>query len=187
MSFWTFLTPSGTEPADAATVGSMLRDLHAALRTYPGRLPALTPLDDIAAFLARPAAQLSPADRAVLSEALCRLTSELGPAALAGPALHGDAGRGNLMATGAGWVWHDFEDTCAGPLAWDLAATTVNPRFDRGRILAAYGDQVDPGQLRTCEQLRQLSLTIWYALYAERLPECRRRAAELLTAWRRPG
>jgi Ser/Thr protein kinase RdoA (MazF antagonist) len=29
--------------------------------------------------------------------------------------LHGDAGPGNLMATGAGWVWHDFEDTCSGP------------------------------------------------------------------------
>jgi Ser/Thr protein kinase RdoA (MazF antagonist) len=187
MSFWTYLEPSGTEPADEATLSSMLRDLHATLRTYPGHLPALAPLNDIAAFLARSRTQLSPADITDLSEALTRLTAELGHAAVVWPALHGDAGRGNLMATRCGWVWHDFEDTCSGPLAWDLAATTVNPRLDRARILGAYGDRVDPGELRTCEQLRRLSLTIWYALYAERLPECRPRAAELLTAWRRPA
>jgi hypothetical protein len=53
--------------------------------------------------------------------------------------------------------------------------------------LAAYGDPVDPVQLRTCEQLRRLHLTIWYALYAERLPECRQRATELLATWRPPS
>ncbi len=35
-----------------------------------------------------------------------------------------------------------------------------------------------------CEQLRRLHLTSWYCLYAERLPECRQRAAELLASWR---
>jgi Ser/Thr protein kinase RdoA (MazF antagonist) len=98
--------------------------------------------------------------------------------------LHGDAGVGNLMAAGGQWLWHDFEDTCTGPVAWDLAATTASLRLDRSRILAAYGVPVDPEQLRTCEQLRKLSLTIWYALYSERLPECRPRAAELLATWR---
>ena len=187
MSFWAYLEPSGTELADEATLGAMLRDLHATLRTYPDRLPVLAPLDDIAAFLARPRTQLSPSDTDLLSEALARLTAELSPAALTGPALHGDAGRGNLMAVSGGWLWHDFEDACAGPPAWDLAATTANPRLDRARILAAYGARVDPGELRICEQLRRLSLTVWYALYAERLPQCRARAAELLAAWRLPA
>jgi hypothetical protein len=88
------------------------------------------------------------------------------------------------MAAGGQWVWHDFEDTCLGPVAWDLAATTASPRLDRDRILAAYGHRVDAARLRTCEQLRRLHLTIWYALYAERLPDCRDRAAELLATWR---
>ncbi len=44
----------------------------------------------------------------------------------------------------------------------------------------------DPAQLRACEQLRRLHLTIWYALYADRLPDCRQRAAELLASWRTP-
>jgi hypothetical protein len=38
-------------------------------------------------------------------------------------------------------------------------------------------------QLAVCQQLRRLNLTIWYALYAERLPELRPRSAELLAAW----
>jgi Ser/Thr protein kinase RdoA (MazF antagonist) len=91
------------------------------------------------------------------------------------------------MAADGRWVWHDFEDAGSGPVAWDLAATTASPPVRPRRILAAYGDradQADPAQLRACEQLRRLHLTIWYALYAERLPDCRQRAAELLASWR---
>ncbi len=197
MSFWTYLTPSEAGPPDEATIGAMLRDLHAVLRTCPTPLPPLAPLADIPAFLARRqtsrASQtlVSGADAAILAETFGRLTGELTAASASSPAqpLHGDAGAGNLMATGRQWVWHDFEDTCSGPVAWDLAATTASPRFDRARILAAYADgadQVDQAQLRACEQLRRLHLTIWYALYAERLPDCRRRAAELLASWRTP-
>jgi hypothetical protein len=177
MSFWTYLKPAGTGLPDEATIGSMLRDLHATLRTYPGIHLALTPLGDIPAFLARPQTLLTATDVAILSQSFRRLTDDLAPASVPGQVLHGDAGTGNLMAAGGHWVWHDFEDTCSGPVAWDLAATTASPRLDASRILAAYGDPVDPAQLRTCQQLRRLCLTIWYALYAERLPECRHRPA----------
>jgi len=186
MSFWTYLGAAGTERPDEDTVGSMLRDLHAVLRTCPAQLPVLAPLSDIPAFLARPQTLLSPADVAGLNETYARLTTDLALAATPGQTLHGDAGVSNLMAAGGQWVWHDFEDTCSGPAAWDLAATTASPRLDRSRILAAYGQPVDPEQLHACEQLRKLSLTIWYALYAERLPECRQRATELLASWRTP-
>jgi aminoglycoside phosphotransferase (APT) family kinase protein len=187
MTFWTYLRPAGTGLPDEGTIGSMLRDLHAVLRTYPGSPPVLAPLGDIPAFLARPQTLLSAADVCLLTETYARLTGDLTPTAAPGQVLHGDAGIGNLMAADGQWVWHDFEDTCSGPAAWDLAATTASPRLDRSRVLAAYGDPVDPVQLRTCEQLRRLHLTIWYALYAERLPECRQRAAELLATWRTPS
>jgi hypothetical protein len=205
MTFWTYLPPTGAGRPDEATIGSMLRDLHSVLRGYQAPLPALLPalagqapgdqgpLADIPRFLARrPTSAASrslvgDADAAVLAAAFDRLTAELAAAMAAGTPvqpLHGDAGIMNLMAADGGWVWHDFEEACAGPAGWDLAATTASPRLDRGPILAAYGDHADGDVVRTCEQLRRLHLTIWYALYAERLPECRPRAAELLATWR---
>jgi len=187
MSFWRYRRSAGGDGPQEATIGSMLRDLHATLRSYPGTLPVLAPLNDIPAFLARPQSQLSAAEAGALSAAYARLTAELDPAAAAMQVLHGDAGPGNLMNTDTGWVWHDFEDTCAGPVAWDLAASTASRRLDGSRILAGYGEPVDPGQLAVCEQLRSLHLTIWYALYAERLPDLRPRAAELLDLWTSRG
>ena len=186
MSFWTYLKPAPGWPPDEATLGAMLRDLHGVLRAYPAPLPTLPPLADIPAFLARPESRLSGADAAMLGAAFTRLTNDLTSASDGAPmqALHGDAGVGNLMATDRGWVWHDFEDCGSGPVAWDLAATTASPRLNRDRVLAAYGEPVDPAQLLACERLRRLSLTIWYPLYAERLPECEQRAAELLASWR---
>ncbi len=160
----------------------MLSDLHAVLRGYPGPLPVLAPLQDIPAFLARPQARVSQAGKAALAAAYQRLTAELDPAAEQ-QVLHGDAGAGNLMATDRGWVWHDFEDTCSGPVAWDLAASTASRYQDGPRVLAAYRDPVDQHQLAVCEQLRWLHLTVWYNLYAERLPELAPRAAELLAGW----
>jgi Ser/Thr protein kinase RdoA (MazF antagonist) len=185
MSFWTYLPPA--DPArplrpDEETIGSMLRDLHAALRRYPRTQAFLTPLQDIPAFLARPQARVDQERKAALAAAYQRLTAELDPAAEQ-QVLHGDAGAGNLMATDRGWVWHDFEDTCSGPVAWDLAASTSSQYQDGPRVLAAYRDPVDPGQLAVCEQLRWLHLTVWYNLYAERLPELGPRAAELLARW----
>jgi hypothetical protein len=67
---------------------------------------------------------------------------------------------------------------------WDLAATTASPRLDRSRILAAYGAPVGEAQLRTCERLRRLDLTIWYAVYAERDQRDRRRGLRARPAGR---
>jgi Ser/Thr protein kinase RdoA (MazF antagonist) len=186
MSFWRYLPPA--DPArplrpDEETIGSMLRDLHAVLRRYPiATIPVLAPLQDIPAYLARPQTQVTQERKAALAAAYQRLTAELDPAAPQ-QALHGDAGGGNLMATDRGWVWHDFEDTCSGPVAWDLAASTSSQYQAGPRVLAAYGEPVDPDQLAVCEQLRRLHLTVWYNLYAERLPELAPRATELLASW----
>lgn len=184
MSFWDYLGPDEARP-DEATIGSMLRELHGVLREYETDAPFLAPLADIPAFLARPQTLLTDRDVAGVTEAFRKLTAELGDPQGC-QAVHGDAGAGNLMAAGGGWVWHDFEDTCRGPLAWDLAASTASKWLDRTLVLAAYGDPVDPGQLHVCEQLRRLHLTVWYSLYAERLPGCRQRATELLALWPAP-
>jgi len=181
MSFWSFSRSAGSARPTEETIGSMLRDLHAALRSYPGTVPVLAPLNDIPAYVARPQTRLKAGQAAALTAAYDRLTAELDRTPWTGQTLHGDAGVGNLMAADTGWIWHDFEDTCRGPVAWDLAATTA--RLDTARILAAYGEPVDAGQLAAAEQLRRLHLTVWYCLYAERLPDLRSRADELLALW----
>jgi len=132
----------------------------------------------------RPQTRLTAGQAAAVAAAYARLTARLDHDR--DRPLHGDAGAGNLMAAGTGWVWHDFEDTCTGPAAWDLAASTASPRLDASRILAAYGEPADPAQLEVCQQLRKLHLTVWYNLYAERLPDLAPRAAELLTLWPEP-
>jgi Ser/Thr protein kinase RdoA (MazF antagonist) len=185
MSFWRYLPPADpSRPLrpDEETIGSMLRDLHAVLRRYPRALPELASLQDIPAFLARPQARINDKGKAALAAAYQRLTAQL-THTNDQQALHGDAGAGNLMATDQGWLWHDFEDTCSGPVAWDLAASTSSRQQDGPRVLAAYRDPVDPTELAVCEQLRWLHLTVWYNLYAERLPELGPRAAELLASW----
>jgi hypothetical protein len=183
MSFWVYVSSPG-DLAGENVIGPMLRDLHAELSAYPAELPVLAPLEDIPAYLARPRTRLTPAESAALAAAHARLLAELG--SFPARPLHGDAGAGNLMATGSGWVWHDFEDTCSGPLAWDVAASTASQRLDAARVLAAYGDPVDAAKLSACEQLRRLHLTVWYNLYAERLPDLRPRAAELVARWPPP-
>jgi Ser/Thr protein kinase RdoA (MazF antagonist) len=185
MSFWRYLPPADpTRPLrpDEETIGSMLRDLHTVLRRYPQALPELAPLQDIPAFLARPQTRIDEESKAALAAAYQRLTAQL-THTNDRQALHGDAGAGNLMATEQGWLWHDFEDTCSGPVAWDVAASTSSRYQDGPRVLAAYRDPVDPEELAVCEQLRWLHLTVWYNLYAERLPELEPRAAELLASW----
>ena len=190
MSFWRYQPPAGPsrQRPDEQTIGPMLRDLHAVLRRYPRALPELAALQDIPAFLARPQTQVNDNGKAALAAACQRLTAQLKQLKQLNKtdqwqALHGDAGAGNLMATDRGWLWHDFEDTCSGPLAWDLAASTASQYQDGPRVLAAYGHPVNPHELAVCEQLRRLHLTVWYNLYAERLPELAPRAAELLASW----
>ena len=160
----------------------MLRDLHAVLRGFPGPLPVLAPLQDIPAYLARPQTRLDARQKSALATAYARLTAELDPAAPAQP-LHGDAGAGNLMATGQGWVWHDFEDTCSGPVAWDLAASTASPYQDGAPVLAAYGDA---GRRRPAGRLRAAAAAApdHLVLPVRRAPaRTAARAAELLAGW----
>ena len=161
----------------------MLGELHCALDEYPGELPAGGPFDDTAhaidALAARGLVTAGEADG--LREAADRLRT-----ALAGypvRPLHGDAHPGNLLATPAGLLWNDFEDTCAGPVEWDLACLARTRRFDGDVAVERYGH---PGQeaLDPYLRLRGLHGTVWYQQLAERFPAYRPDARARLAAWR---
>jgi hypothetical protein len=60
MSFWRYVDSDGALPGED-TIGSMLRDLHAALRDYPRRAPVLAPRLDMPERIA-PGTHLGPGE-----------------------------------------------------------------------------------------------------------------------------
>ena len=157
MTMWRFVAHDAhAGPPDPSELGASLLRLHAVLAGFPGELP---PLSGIRDWLAR----LSPQARPDLDA--------LDPAVFESPlpiqALHGDASLSNVLHTGTGLVWNDFEDVCAGPVAWDVAGLVSSARA-RGlgaayadELLAAYGD---PGaDLEPFLEAHALYEAIWQA------------------------
>ncbi len=158
LSFWTHVTvlPDTPSPGGAAAA---LAALHEVLAGLPATgEPLDTPLDDLAVFSARAGAWgVSPAVRARTADQVEALRPRL-----AGPVrvLHGDAHPGNLLATPDGWRWTDLEDTCAGPLAWDLACLRLTSRLDGRAALDAVGGPSD-AELAPWLELRRLQARAW--------------------------
>jgi aminoglycoside/choline kinase family phosphotransferase len=72
----------------------------------------------------------------------------------------------NLLSTGAGPRWNDFEDVCRGPLEWDVVGLVEDARDRRGdafaaEVLTAYGRDVDPALARLVDDVQRLYGTLW--------------------------
>lgn len=172
MTFWRHLPHDPTDVVDPGLLGALLRELHVALRTCTVPLTRLaTPLEDVGRFL-----QTRGSDGMRRAFDRVRATLPDDP----GQALHGDPHPGNLLPAATGWTWADLEDSCSGPLAWDLACVDASTRVDGAAALRAYGDVPD---LTPWRELRRLHATAWLCLYAERLPRHRDGAAAMLASW----
>lgn len=111
---------------------------------------------------------------------------------LPGGLVHGDAQPRNAMAVGGSAVWIDFEESCRGPYAWDLACLTTNPDHPVGRVLDSYAEasgteRIPSGVMAHLWALRDLQGITWMlAIRDEREPwfgaEASERLAELLAA-----
>jgi Ser/Thr protein kinase RdoA (MazF antagonist) len=117
------------------------------------------------------------------------LTPAVFASSLPAQALHGDASMSNLLRTDRGLVWNDFEDVCAGPVAWDVAGLVASARA-RGQspkyideLLAAYGEPGVEG-LETFLEAHALYDIVWQAFEARRRPRAMERAAAGLALWR---
>jgi hypothetical protein len=160
LSFWRRVELLPDRPT-AQDAGRALADLHEVLADLPvpATPPLDTPLDDLAAFAARGAEWDVP--RAQL-EALGRRLEALRPQ-LGGPnrALHGDPHPGNLLATPAGWIWGDLEDTSTGPVEWDLACLRSTGRLDGRAALDAFPGAPTDDELAAWLELRRLHAAVW--------------------------
>jgi hypothetical protein len=193
MTLWRFVAHDAQAPRPGPReLGRSLRQLHAALAGFPGDL---APLREIRDWLERLLTQLRPSpsltrqDIDWLRSKLDALTPAVFESSLPTQALHGDASVGNLLRTESGLVWNDFEDVCAGPVAWDVCGLMTSGTGG-GRdaafteeLLAAYGD---PGvdDLEAFLEAHALYEVVWHAYEARRRPRAMERAAVRLALWR---
>jgi Phosphotransferase enzyme family len=165
LTFWRLTPPAGE--IDARAAGAALREIHEALAHYGGAVPALDPLDESDRLLAR--AELVPDDRALLARARDEAAAALSRLPPARQTLHGDGHLSNVITTSRGPLWSDLEDTCLGPVEWDLACLVTaarlwaDPESER-EALVAYGEH-DPALVEALVPVRALFTTAW-GLYA---------------------
>jgi Phosphotransferase enzyme family len=172
ISFWEHVAHD-PERADAVAVGHSLRDLHAKLEGYPGRLPRFERLDEIEDVIDG----LPPPEAEVLRDALARLAAT----PVAGPVrpIHGDVHFRNVLWSPAGPRWNDLENACLGPVEYDLAGLAWRGDDGTDDALAAYGPFSD-NRLRELTPFLALFLAAWTLDLAKRHPEVRPFADERL-------
>ena len=83
-----------------------------------------------------------------------------------GGLIHGDAQRKNSMAVGNDCIWIDWEDSCSGPYAWDLACLAMNPEYDDDHVLDLYAEfsglpRFANTVLDDLKRLRDLDALMW--------------------------
>lgn len=179
VGLWEYTPHDPDHVMSPAEVAQALFDLHVALADLDADLPALGPCDDLErAFphvsVPAPVLEVFRAENARLRSALSAFPTQ---------PLHGDAHPGNLLATPAGLVWNDFEDTWRGPLGWDLACLANSGRVDGAAAVAAYPGTVPEEELATCLELRELFGVVWRFVLAEHFPERRQEAEDYLEGW----
>jgi len=175
VTFWERV-PERTDPVDPRAAGASLAECHAALRSFPGALPLLGRLSEAEALLARLAAEHAIDATAALNVqrrfdeltgALRTLRSPIQP-------LHGDAHLGNVLNGPAGPLWNDFEDTCLGPVGWDVGCLLGSRDRAGGELaLAASGIALDPAERALWVEARTLQAIAWTAFIRREHPERR--------------
>jgi hypothetical protein len=152
MSFWELVAHDRSAVPTPQEAGGLLAELHESMRMIPldrinQRIPAL---DDLEAS-GLPAAAVDALD-ATLPERPLQV-------------LHGDAHPGNMLLTDRGWVWHDFEETCIGPVEWDLATLSRTQRLDGLEAVRRYPGAPPYDELLPWVELRRRQVPMWSELH----------------------
>lgn len=197
MTFWQFVEEDHGREPDYAANSESVADLHAAMRTYPGRLPFLSAAEP--RFITQSLGRLegrpdligpSDLDRArrewAVLEPLVRSRAafeEAFPGIELQP-VHGDCPPANVFAGVRGDLYSDFEMVTLGPVEWDLA--TLGPEltaaYERGAKRNGMRP-LDPDVLRFVDALGML-VTIASLTLAPQLPPLVEYVKPSLEHWR---
>ncbi len=186
LTFWEFVEHDRSYVPGVAEVGPFLRELHAMLSGYPGKLERLSPFFEIPQWLdvMESLNALDSADFTMLRRGYSAIAERIHALDLPEQPLHGDAHRKNTLKTSKGLVWTDFEDACSGPMEWDLACFVRTSGENRETALASYGEALAPEQMEPFFAARDLQGAVWGALLSTRFPDRRERAAEWMAVCR---
>ena len=172
MTLWQFVAHRPAEESDVLVAAKALREIHAALASYPGQLPSFETAVDACRGLLQgetglPA--LDTPDKNFLLIEHDRLRQQLAAAAMTRVAIHGDPHLGNVLMTSRGPRWTDWESACLGPVEWDLSCLpeTASPSFPA----------VNAELLAVLRDLRSVCVAVWCWAEPDRAPE-KREAAE---------
>jgi hypothetical protein len=126
------VAPVPDAPKEPVEVARVYRAVHAGpAGSLPRALPRLAPLVEISPLVEALAedGMLVRGDADALLARLARVRDAIDALALPEVLLHGDATMANVLVTSRGLVAMDFENTCVGPVAWDLACLVATARF----------------------------------------------------------
>jgi Ser/Thr protein kinase RdoA (MazF antagonist) len=172
ITLWQFVAHRPADEGDVVVASEALRDIHAALSSYPGQLPSFEVAIDSCRGLLHdetglPA--LAAPDKDFLIKEHDRLKRLLTTMALKPIAIHGDPHLGNVLMASRGPRWTDWESACVGPVEWDLSCLPE-------AALAAV-PPVNAELLAVLRDLRSACVAVWCWAEPDRAPE-KRRAAE---------
>jgi hypothetical protein len=188
LSFWTFVDHQRAVEVPAEAALASLRELHLTLRGYPGELPYMgVVLDEIPHWLKwlEVRRRMSGQDLIELREAHWKLAARLKAARAGTQPLHGDAHRRNLLRTPAGLLWTDFEDTCKGPVAWDIATFLHQEPGREEDLFERYAGGPSWPDLQPYLEARELEGVVFLQVLGSRFPERAAEAVRRLEAWQR--
>jgi hypothetical protein len=187
MTFWEHVVQID-DPIDPRRAGEALRDVHEALRDYPGELPTMAVMREAEEIIERLTADgtVSSADGDLLRGTARDVRTRVAALDLPFQAIHGDSHLGNAINTAEGPLWGDWEDTCRGPTQWDLGCLRASGTALDGdpakceAAIAAYG--TEPADALV--EARRLQGTVWSLVFAKDHPDIAEKAQERLAYYR---
>jgi hypothetical protein len=154
MTFWRYYEHDSDANAPCPAVAAALRELHLALRSYPGPLHDFrASIPDARAVLAGGhSRRLRERDRDFLVAEHDRLRAEIDDVRFGLQPIHGSPHSYNRLTVGGRVVWIDFETVCLGPLEADIGFTGCRDEFPEAdpRLLALFADLTSANTAVAC-------------------------------------
>lgn len=167
VTLWEYHEHRVDEQLPPALVSDALRNFHQAFRPFDGQLAPFTDnIDEAANVLSDPSLtpKLPVTDRQFLRHRYEDLSKALASLIFEPQPLHGEPHLdGNVLFTGVGPLFIDFEAACRGPKEWDLTALPL-------RVAACY-PQVDRILLDLLSDARSFTVATWCWTQPDRAPE----------------